>query len=108
MTSSTGWRETARRSAKRAFVETRWRLSRMARRMMGPSGGGLDSCECGLVLPRGLADRSADDELEDLVFREAGHSNGRNIIVGDLVGVLRDFLDQPAHRLWQSYVVESG
>jgi len=70
--------------------------------MSSPSGCGLNSGKRRLVLPRGLADRGADDELEDLVFGEAGDSNGRDIIVGDSVGVLRDLLGQPAHRLWQS------
>src|SRR5215813_2741231 len=108
MTSSTGWRETARMSAKRAFVVRLWPLSRMARRMLCPSGCGLNRCECGLVLSRGLADRGADHELEDLVVGEAGHSNRRDIIVGDLVGVLGDLLDHCAQRLWQSRVVEGG
>src|SRR5215510_8838922 len=108
MTSNTGWRETARMSAKRAFVVRLWPLSRMARRMLCPSGCGLNSCECGLVLPRGLADRGADHELEDLVFGEAGHSNSRDIIVGDLVGVLGDLLDHCTQRRWHSSVVEGG
>src|SRR5262249_54241465 len=106
MTSSTGWRETARISAKRTLVVKRWPLSRIARRMLGSSGCGLNSCECRLVLPCGLADRGADDELEDLVFGEAGHSNGRDIIVGDLVGVPGDLLDHAAQRLWQSSCFE--
>src|SRR5262249_31281148 len=106
MTSSTGWRETARISAKRTFVVKLWPLSRIARRMLGPSGCCLNSCECRLVLPRGLADRRADYELEDLVFGEAGDSNGRDIIVRDLVGVPGNLLDHLTHRLWQSCVVE--
>jgi hypothetical protein len=67
--------------------------------MVSPSGDGLNSCECRFVLPCGLADRSADDKLEDLVFGEAGRSNGRDILVGDLVGVPDDLLDQSTHRL---------
>src|SRR5262249_7403791 len=101
-------RKTARMSAKRTFVVTLWPLSRIARRMPSPSGCGLNSRECRLVLPRGLADRGADHELEDLVFGEAGHSNGCDVIVGDLVGVPGDLLDYPAHGLWQSCVVEGG
>src|SRR5262245_59013532 len=108
MTSSTGWRETARMSAKKTFVWKRWPLSRIARRILSPSGCGLNSCECRFVLPCGLSDRGADDEFEDLVFGEAGHSNRGDIVVGDLVGVPRDLLDHAAHRLWQSCVVEGG
>src|SRR5262245_13486250 len=108
MTSRTGWREAARMSAKRTFAVRRWPLSRIVRRMVSPSGCGLYGCECRLVLPRGLADRGADDELEDLVFGQAGHSSGRDITVGDLIGVPCDLLDNPAHRLWKSCVVESG
>src|SRR5262249_55999003 len=108
MTSRTGWREAARMSAKRTFVVRRWPLSRIARRMVSPSGCGLDGCECRLVLPRGLADRGADDELEDLVFGQAGHSNGRDITVGDLIGVPCDLFDHPAHLLWQSPLAQAA
>jgi len=68
--------------------------------MLGPSRCGLNSCECRLVLPGGLTDGRADYELEDLVFGEAGRSNGRDILVGDLVGVPDDLLDQSTHRRW--------
>jgi hypothetical protein len=42
-----------------------------------PSGCGLNSRERRLVLPRGLTDRGADPELEDLVFAESGRSDDR-------------------------------
>jgi hypothetical protein len=76
--------------------------------MLNPSGCSFNRRECSLVLPRGLADRGADHKFEDLVFAEPGHSYGRDVIVGDAVGVPRNFLDQPAHRLWQPCVVEGG
>src|SRR5262245_52472684 len=95
-------------SAKRAFVARLCPLSRIARRMLSPSGCSLDGSECRLVLTCGLTNRSADKELEDLVFGEACDSNRLDIIVGDLVGVPRDLLDQPAPRLWQSCVAEGG
>jgi hypothetical protein len=76
--------------------------------MLTPFGCGLKSCECRLVLPRGLPDRGANYELEGLVFGEAGHSNGCDIFVGDLVGVFGHLLDHRPERLWQSCIVEGS
>src|SRR5262249_58462310 len=108
MMSRTGWRETARMSANRAFVVKPWPLSRIARRMLTPSGCGLKGCQCRLVLPRSLADRGANYELVDLVFGEAGLPNGCDIFVSDLAGVLGHLVDHRNERLWESGIGEGG
>src|SRR4029450_10406076 len=108
MTSGTGWRETARMSANRTFVPKPWPLSRIARRMVTPSARGIEGRERRVVLPRGLADRRAHHDLEDLVLAEARCPRRGDVLVGDLVGVLGDLVDQRAQRLGKPCVVERG
>src|SRR5262249_54798056 len=95
-------------SAKRTFVARLWPLSRIARRMLASPHCGLESRERRLVLPCRLANRSTDHDLEDLVFAEAGESNRRDVIVGDVVCLLGNLVDQPAHRPCYSRVVKGG
>src|SRR5215470_13238236 len=61
-----------------------------------------------LVLPRGLADRGAHHDLEDLVLAEAGFPGRRDVFVGDLVSVPGHLVDQTAQRLAEPRVVERG
>src|SRR6266540_4387644 len=108
MTSGTGWRETARMSAKSTFAPKPWPLSRIVRRMLIPFGRGVEGSERRVVLPRGLADCRAHHDLEDLVLAEARCPCCGDVVVGDLVGVLGDLVDQRAQRLGEPCVVERG
>src|SRR5580658_2103422 len=106
MMSRTGWREAIRMSAKRALVPKPCPLSRIARRMLVPPGRGGEGCECAVVLPIGLADGRAYHKLEDLVLVEAGLPSCGDVVVGHLVGVQRDLVDQRPNRLCSLGVVE--
>src|SRR6266508_3848530 len=108
MTSGTGWRETARMSAKSTFAPKPWPLSRIVRRMLIPFSCGVEGSERRVVLPRGLADCRAHHDLEDLVLAEARCPCCGDVVVGDLVGVLGDLVDQRAQRLGEPCVVERG
>src|SRR5262245_5008297 len=60
------------------------------------------------VLSCGLADRGADHDLEDLVLAEAGFLRRSDVLVGDLIGVLGDLVDQRPQRIRDPFVVERG
>src|SRR5262245_16028296 len=106
-TSGTGWRVTVRMNANRAFAAKPWPLSRIARRMLTlllrRSFEGRDRR---VVLPRRLADRGAHHDLEDLVLGEAGFARRSDVLVGDLVSVLGNLVDQTAQRRGEPCVVE--
>jgi hypothetical protein len=76
--------------------------------MVTPSARGIEGRERRVVLPRGLADRRAHHDLEDLVLAEARCPRRGDVLVGDLVGVLGDLVDQRAQRLGKPCVVERG
>src|ERR1700722_3292744 len=98
MTSSTGWRNTARMSANRVFVPKPWPLSRIPRRISSLLGRGLEGPERCVVLPAGLADGGAHYHLEDLVLAEAGCSRSGDVLISYLVGVFGDLVDQHVQR----------
>src|SRR5262249_55408489 len=106
----TAWRETARMTANRTFDQKPWPLSRIARRMTHSflRSHGLKGSERRVMLPRGLADCSAHHHLEDLVVAEAGRPRSGDVLIGDLVGVLGDLVDQRVQRLGKSCIVERG
>src|SRR5262249_16192026 len=108
MTSSTGWRDTARMSANRAFVPKPWPLSRIARRISPLLRRGLKGGERFVVLPAGLADCSAHHHLENLGLAKAGCTRRAEVLICDLVGVLGDLVDQRVQRLGKPCVVERG
>jgi hypothetical protein len=62
----------------------------------------------GVVLPSGLADRGADDDLEDLVFAQARSSSRGDVLIGDLVGPILHLADQRRQWLAERRVVERG
>jgi hypothetical protein len=59
-------------------------------------------------LPRSLAERGADNNLENLVLAEARCPRRGNVRIGDPVGVPGDLLDQRAQRLGNPRVVKRG
>ncbi len=71
-------------------------------------GGRLESRERRLVLPGRLADRGANGDLEDLVFAQPRRTSCGDVLVGDLVGPIRQFADQGRQRLVEYRVVERG
>src|SRR5262249_24372672 len=107
-TSGTGWRLTARMNANRAFAPRPWPLSRIPRRMLVLPGRSFEERDRRVVLPWRLADRGAHHDLEDLVLGEAGFSRRSHVLVGDLVGVLGDLVDETAQRRGEPCVVERG
>src|SRR5262249_15218512 len=110
MTSGTGWRETARMTTNRTFDQKPWPLSRIARRMTHSFllCHGLKGTEPCVILPCGLANCSAHHDLEDLVLAEAECPRSGDVLIGDLVGVLGDFVDQRAQRLGKPCVGKHG
>src|SRR5262245_4272872 len=108
MTSSTGWRETARISANSNFVPRPWPLSKIDRRTLTPFANARERQEGGLVLPRSLANRRAHHELKDLILAAARCQGCRDVLLGDPFGVPGHLLDQRVHRLFELCVVEGG
>src|SRR5262245_54317835 len=80
----------------------------MARRMPTLLGRSFEGRSGRIVLPRGLADRGAHHDLEDLVLAEAGLPRRRDVFVGDPVSVLGYLIDQSTQRLAEPGVVERG
>src|SRR5262245_2529976 len=107
-TSGTGWRLTTRMNANRAFAPRPWPLSRIARRMLVLPGRSFEGRDRRVVLPCRLADRGAHHDLEYLVLGEAGFPRRSDVLVGDLVGVLGDLVDQGARRRGEPRIVERG
>src|SRR6516225_7084381 len=94
--------------ANRAFVPKPWPLSRIARRISPLLRRGLEGRERFVVLSAGLADCGAHHHLEDLILAEARCPRNGDVLIGDLVGVLRDLVDQRAQWLGKTCVVERG
>jgi len=61
-------------------------------------GCGVESRQRSVVLPGGLADRSAHHNLENLVLAEAGCLRGGEVLAGDRVGMSGDLIDDGARR----------
>src|SRR5215813_14931859 len=99
MTSSTGWRDTARINANRAFLPKPWPLSRIVRRISSLLRRGRKRRERLLVLAARLADCSAHHHLEDLVLAQARCPRSSEVLIRDPVGVPGDLADQLAQRL---------
>ena len=59
-----------------------------------------------LVLPRGLADRGADDDLIDLVLTQACALKRADVHIGDHPGVVCHLLHELAERFGEAFVVE--
>src|ERR671919_633242 len=108
MTSSTGWREIARISANRILVPKLWPPSRIARRMLFLLARGLQGRERRFILPSGLADRTADHDLKDLVLAEARCLCSGDVLVGDFVSVPSHLIDERAQRIGKPRVIEAS
>jgi hypothetical protein len=74
--------------------------------MLSPFSRGLEGIERRVVLPRGLADRGTHHDLENLVLAEARCCHCSDVLVGDRVSALGDFVDQCPERLGESGIVE--
>ena len=64
--------------------------------------------ECVGVLAAGLADRGAYHDLEDLVLAEARRTDGDDVLVGHLVCVLGNLLDQRRNGLAEAGIIEGS
>src|SRR5262249_26605196 len=106
MTSSTGWRDTARINANKAFLPRPWPLSRIGRRISSLLRRGRKRRERLLVLAARLADCSANHHLEDLVLAEAGCPRSSDVVIGDTVGVFGNLVDQLIHRRGKPCIVK--
>jgi hypothetical protein len=51
------------------------------------------------VLPHGLPDRPANDDLEELIVAQARGARGGEVLVGDVPGALGDLLDERSEGL---------
>src|SRR5215472_11894006 len=98
MPETTGCRDSAGVSANRSLVPKVWPRLRIRSRMLSPSPRGLKRCKCSVIQPSGLPDRGADHDLKDLVLAEARFPRGCDVLVGDLVGMFGNPIDQRTYR----------
>src|SRR6185503_16172615 len=104
--STTRWPEKSRIIPNMSLVPKPCPLSRIASRISLPPRRCLEGRERCRMLAHRLSDGATNHQLEDLVLREARRTRRGDVLIGNLVGLPHDLVDQCPQRGEEAHVVE--